>query len=142
MTKKSPDGAIPAPGTPRKARRPKAKRLASLDAFRGFIMIMLAADGFGIADLASLPPDNSVWTRLDFNVWQRVGFHFSHPPWESVFGWGGVAFWDLIQPAFMFMGDDNDRLIDRGTGVDAGYVCERTCFRGDLLLLFLLLLQF
>jgi len=104
MSSSSPSREIPVPGgTTKKKRRPKAKRLASLDAFRGFIMIMLAADGFGIADLASLPPDNSVWTRLDFNVWQRVGFHFAHPPWESVFGWGGVAFWDLIQPAFMFM---------------------------------------
>lgn len=103
MANKSPDRQIAAPVAPRKTRRPKAKRLVSLDAFRGFIMIMLAASGFGIARLTDLPEDNQVWRWLDYETWSKIGFHFRHPPWESVHGWATVSFWDLIQPAFMLM---------------------------------------
>lgn len=83
--------------------RKAAGRLVSLDAYRGFIMTMLAASGFGIARLASLPHDNSVWNVFDYDSFQTLKFHFSHPPWESISGLMGVAFWDLIQPCFMFM---------------------------------------
>ena len=81
----------------------KSNRLVSLDAFRGFIMIMLAASGFGIAKFASLPEDAPVWLECDYEWWQWLQFHFEHPPWESVFGTMSVSFWDLIQPSFMFM---------------------------------------
>jgi predicted acyltransferase len=62
-----------------------AARLISLDAFRGFIMIVLAGSGFGLGVLKNYP----AWTWL---AWQ-----FDHVPWE------GCTFWDLIQPAFTFM---------------------------------------
>ncbi|MCA9047172.1 MAG: DUF5009 domain-containing protein [Planctomycetaceae bacterium] len=78
-------------------------RLVSLDAYRGFIMTMLAANGFGIAQLARLNSDNEVWQTFSYDTFQRLQFHFEHPPWESITGWCGVSFWDLIQPAFMFM---------------------------------------
>lgn len=64
-------------------------RLGSLDAYRGLVMIALAARGFGIHDTAEHFPDNSSW--------QTVGYQFEHVPWV------GCAFWDLIQPSFMFM---------------------------------------
>jgi predicted acyltransferase len=35
--------------------------------------------------------------------WQTLAFHTSHPPWNSQFHFVGVSYWDLIQPAFMFM---------------------------------------
>ena len=60
-------------------------RLLSLDAFRGFIMTALAAHGFGVATFADHP-------QLGW-----LGAQFRHVPWE------GIVFWDLIQPAFMFM---------------------------------------
>jgi predicted acyltransferase len=60
-------------------------RLMSLDAFRGFIMTMLAAHGFGLATLETDP------------AWGWLGRQFEHVPWE------GLMFWDLIQPSFMFM---------------------------------------
>ncbi len=71
-------------------------------------MIMLAASGFGIYQLSQLPETAPVWKVLDVNIWHnQIGFHFEHPAWESQFVWEGipvgVAFWDLIQPAFMFM---------------------------------------
>lgn len=64
-------------------------RLGSLDAYRGFVMICLAANGFGIAATAKTFPDGSLW--------QSLKFQFDHVPWV------GCAFWDLIQPSFMFM---------------------------------------
>ena len=78
-------------------------RLASLDAYRGLIMLLLMSGGFGIAALAERPPGDGLWTILDYDIWQRIAFHFEHPPWMSRFGWVGVSMWDLIQPAFMLM---------------------------------------
>ena len=60
-------------------------RYLALDAFRGFIMLTLAAEGFGFSALRGDP------------TWDRVASWFHHVPWE-----GGV-FWDMIQPSFMFM---------------------------------------
>ncbi len=93
----SPSAAPPSSG-PKPKREPKpglislrpqaearAKRLISLDAFRGFIMITLAARGFGLASLEGDP--NFGWLAAQFR----------HVEWE------GMVFWDLIQPAFMFM---------------------------------------
>lgn len=66
-----------------------AVRLGSLDAYRGFVMICLAANGFGIAATAKAFPDSPLW--------QMLRYQFDHVPWV------GCAFWDLIQPSFMFM---------------------------------------
>jgi predicted acyltransferase len=65
--------------------RPTRKRYLALDAFRGFIMIVLASRGFGFSGLQGDP------------TWGRIAHWFDHVPWE-----GGV-FWDMIQPSFMFM---------------------------------------
>ena len=67
--------AGPAPG----------RRLLSLDAFRGFIMMMLISSGFGFVALANHP--RYAW----------IARQFDHVPWK------GMVFWDLIQPSFMFM---------------------------------------
>jgi predicted acyltransferase len=66
-----------------------AERLASLDAYRGFIMICLAANGFGLFKTSQNFPDSAFW--------QWIGPQFEHVEWT------GCAFWDLIQPSFMFM---------------------------------------
>ena len=63
----------------------KMGRLESLDAFRGFTMILLVSGGFGLQYLKSYP-------YVDFFVRQ-----LSHYPWH------GMYFWDLIQPFFMFI---------------------------------------
>ena len=60
-------------------------RLVSLDAFRGFIMTMLAARAFGLHAFG----EEMGWTWLSNQ--------FEHVAWE------GIVFWDLIQPSFMFM---------------------------------------
>ncbi len=59
-------------------RTPQPRYLA-LDAYRGFIMIMLVSGGFGLAALAE---KNSAFTA--------IANQFEHMPWE----W--IAFWDLI----------------------------------------------
>src|SRR5215471_16656803 len=63
-----------------------SKRYLALDAYRGFIMFILVSGGFGLHALARKQPAFS-W----------IAHQFEHRPWE----W--IAFWDLIQPAFMFM---------------------------------------
>ena len=78
-------------------------RLVSLDAFRGFIMMMLAASGFGIARFAEIDDSSEVWQVHSHEFWNKVAFHFDHPAWRSAFDYYKVSFWDLIQPAFMFM---------------------------------------
>ena len=61
------------------------QRYLALDAYRGFIMIALAASGFGFPALKDHP------------TWGVIARQFDHVAWE------GAVFWDLIQPAFMFM---------------------------------------
>src|SRR5215468_11070215 len=60
-------------------------RLESLDAYRGFIMLLLASSGLGLSVLAQHPG------------WEWLARQVDHAAWE------GCTFWDLIQPAFTFM---------------------------------------
>jgi predicted acyltransferase len=62
------------------------QRYLALDAYRGFIMLMLVSGGFGLAELARRRPE-----------FTGIANQFEHMPWE----W--IHFWDLIQPAFMFI---------------------------------------
>ncbi len=87
-----------------KSGKPRAKppgRLVSLDAFRGFIMIMLAASGFGIDRFAAIGDSSPVWQDCDHPYWNNLAWSFEHPDWQSAFDYYKVSFWDLIQPAFM-----------------------------------------
>jgi heparan-alpha-glucosaminide N-acetyltransferase len=77
-------GGPPPPPPPKK---PGSGRLVSLDAFRGFIMIILAANGFALHALA----------KSQHRALAVIANQFDHVPWE------GMVFWDLIQPSFMFM---------------------------------------
>ena len=61
-----------------------AGRLQSLDAFRGLIMFTLLCGGI-FQSLADHP------------VWGWLAHHNEHVAWQ------GVVYWDLIQPAFMYM---------------------------------------
>ncbi len=79
------------------------ERLVSLDAFRGFIMMMLAAGGFGILAFSKIDKASPVWEVHNWDKWQAIAVHFDHPKWLSVFNKYSVSFWDLIQPSFMFM---------------------------------------
>ncbi len=70
-------------------------RLMSLDVYRGMVMFTLFAGGFSLAKVANSYPDDAVMQWLKFNT--------THPQWSSQFKLVGFSFWDMIQPAFMFM---------------------------------------
>ncbi|HEV3143137.1 MAG TPA: hypothetical protein VGZ47_04555, partial [Gemmataceae bacterium] len=72
------------------------QRLASLDAYRGLIMLTLAAAGFGIPEVAKQFESTS-------QTWRLLLYHFDHPKWISQNWVLGCSYWDLIQPSFMFM---------------------------------------
>ncbi|MDP1588611.1 MAG: DUF5009 domain-containing protein [Prosthecobacter sp.] len=63
-------------------------RLLSLDAFRGFIMLLMVSSGLGIAQMAAAHPGS---------FWEVIKPQFEHKAWQ------GCSLWDLIQPSFMFM---------------------------------------
>ncbi len=68
-------------------------RLASLDAYRGFIMLCMVSGGLGISRVAQTLTEDGTPSKF----WDFLAFQCSHVEWT------GCAFWDLIQPSFMFM---------------------------------------
>jgi len=65
-------------------------RLTSLDFYRGLIMVLLMLDSSGLYDhVVSM-------TKPNYFV-HSLAIQFTHYPWH------GLHFWDLIQPAFMFI---------------------------------------
>ncbi|CAN5244819.1 DUF5009 domain-containing protein [soil metagenome] len=64
-------------------------RLLSLDFLRGFIMVLLAVESTGIYEYLY---DHTKGGRFNLFMGQ-----LTHHPWH------GLHFWDLVQPAFMFM---------------------------------------
>lgn len=83
----------------------KPARLMSLDAYRGFIMLAMVSGGFGFSKIFRTLRDNSELLSQTYGehgatwlkVWEHVAYQFDHVAWT------GCGFWDLIQPAFMFM---------------------------------------
>jgi heparan-alpha-glucosaminide N-acetyltransferase len=69
-----------------------ARRLASLDAYRGFVMLAMASGGAAIFGSTPQAPDTT-WTTL----LQSLSQQFEHVDWR------GCSIWDLIQPSFMFL---------------------------------------
>jgi predicted acyltransferase len=76
--------ATPAPAIP-----PKPQRIASVDAYRGFVMFLMMAEVLRIATTAKGFPGSSLWALLTF--------HTSHVEWT------GCSLHDLIQPSFSFL---------------------------------------
>lgn len=68
---------------------PGTERLVSLDAYRGFVMFLMAAEMLRVPEVASHFPDSVIWKWL--------AFHNGHVAWT------GCSLHDLIQPSFSFM---------------------------------------
>lgn len=68
---------------------PPPERLASLDAYRGFAMLLMASHGLGISAVA----EHFTQSR----VWQFLAYQTEHVAWI------GCTVWDLIQPSFLFL---------------------------------------
>ena len=67
----------------------KPERLVSLDAYRGFVMFLMAAEMLRLPSVAKHFPDS--W------LWQMLAFNSEHVTWS------GCSLHDLIQPSFSFM---------------------------------------
>lgn len=66
-----------------------AHRLASIDAYRGFVMFLLLAEAFQLCNVAEAVPESSLWRFL---CQQQ-----SHAEWV------GAHLHDLIMPSFCFL---------------------------------------
>ena len=77
--------------TPSSAARPTSgiARLASIDAFRGFVMFLMLAEAMRLWTVHEAFPNN--W------FWRVVAFNTEHVEWQ------GCSLHDLIQPAFSFL---------------------------------------
>lgn len=82
-----------------------SQRLLSLDAYRGFIMLLMVSSGFGIVQMAGANPGS---------FWEFIRPQFEHKAWQ------GCSLWDLIQPGFMFM-----------VGVAVPWSCAKRQARGQ-----------
>jgi predicted acyltransferase len=66
-----------------------SQRLLSLDFLRGFIMVLLMMSSTSLYDY--------LYERTEGETVNLFFRQFVHHPWN------GLRFWDLVQPAFMFM---------------------------------------
>ncbi len=69
--------------------RPVQERLASLDAYRGFVMLLMMGEALKFSEVAEAVPGNS-WLRA-------LAWHQTHVEWI------GCSLHDLIQPSFSFL---------------------------------------
>ena len=76
-------------GTEQRTGPPIPNRLASMDAYRGVVMVLMAAEILQFHRLAEAFP-NSV-------IWRFLAYHQSHVEWV------GCSLHDLIQPSFSFL---------------------------------------
>ncbi len=68
-------------------------RLSSVDAYRGFVMLLMMAEVLRFRAVATALPDDSTWK----SCWQFLAYHQSHVEWI------GCSLHDLIQPSFSFL---------------------------------------
>jgi predicted acyltransferase len=66
-----------------------APRIISIDAFRGFVMLLMLAEAMRLWTLHAAFPDSRFWALVAYNT--------EHVPWQ------GCSLHDLIQPAFSFL---------------------------------------
>jgi predicted acyltransferase len=64
-------------------------RVTAVDAYRGFVMLLMMAEVLHFGGVAAALPESAVW--------QFLALHQSHVPWA------GCTLHDLIQPSFTFL---------------------------------------
>lgn len=65
------------------------QRISSVDAYRGFVMLLMIGEVFSFRHVSESLPDSSFWRFLYFNQ--------DHVPWV------GCSLHDMIQPSFSFL---------------------------------------
>ena len=68
---------------------PTIKRMASIDAYRGFVMLLMIGEVLSFEKVSKALPDSGFWHFL--------AFHQSHVEWV------GCSLHDMIQPSFSFL---------------------------------------
>ena len=68
---------------------PAKPRITSIDAFRGFVMLLMLAEVLRLPAVAKLFPDSGFW--------KFIGHHGEHADWR------GGSLHDMIQPSFSFL---------------------------------------
>ena len=68
---------------------PRVARNAAVDAYRGFVMLLMMAEVLRLARVAEGFPGNWLWSVLAFN--------------QSHVEWAGCSLHDMIQPSFSFL---------------------------------------
>ena len=74
--------AIMMPATP-------ARRIASVDVYRGFVMLLMMAEVLSFTKISDALPNNNFWRFLSFQ--------------QSHVAWTWLALHDMIQPSFTFL---------------------------------------
>lgn len=64
-------------------------RIVSIDAYRGFVMLLMLIGALGLYKIAEKFPDSQVW--------RVIGYHTDHVAWR------GCSLHDMIQPSFSFL---------------------------------------
>jgi heparan-alpha-glucosaminide N-acetyltransferase len=82
MSETEPPDAIPDPA-------PAPARLASIDAYRGAVMVLMMAEVLQLRKVAQALPASEIW--------QTLAYHQSHVEWR------GCSLHDMIQPSFSFL---------------------------------------
>ncbi|HEX4792941.1 MAG TPA: hypothetical protein VH370_04065 [Humisphaera sp.] len=85
------DATTAAPAAPAK------QRLVSLDAYRGFVMVLMVSAGLGIPRVYSALAKEGHLSERSARVWKFLAYETDHTAWV------GCSLWDIIQPSFMFM---------------------------------------
>jgi predicted acyltransferase len=79
----------PANSAPIISSAPAARRITSVDVYRGFVMLLMMAEVLSFRRVSEALPESSFWRFLHF--------HQDHVPWV------GCSLHDLIQPSFSFL---------------------------------------
>src|SRR6266496_6579260 len=79
----------PVPETQRKDSRPAVPRNIAVDAYRGFVMLLMMAEVLELARVARAYPGNAFWGFL--------AYHQTHVDWA------GCSLHDTTQPGFSFL---------------------------------------
>jgi heparan-alpha-glucosaminide N-acetyltransferase len=113
----TPPSASPAVGGPR------ARRLLSVDAYRGLVMLLLFGEALRLCDVARALPQSALW--------QELCRQQSHAQWV------GLHLHDLIQPGFTFLVGASIPLsiaARRAIGMPAGQLIGHAVLRSLLLI--------
>ena len=124
MSAVTPVSVAPPPQLPRSAAAAVQARITSIDAFRGFVMLLMLAEAMRLWTLREAFPASRVAAL--------IAFHTTHVPWQ------GCSLHDLIQPAFSFLAGASLPLSiasRRDKGESVGRMLAHAVWRSVLLVL-------